>query len=111
MKRSSQFADLFKPWAGLVVATLAAGIAHQFGSEGVFDDCSLISPVPLLIVCALGLVACVVAGSVSWGVARSGSEGPGRQLAGVLSAGTAAVFVIAIVLPMIAAVMLPPCFQ
>jgi hypothetical protein len=105
-----QFAELFRPWAGLVVATLAAGIVHQFGSEGVFDDCTLISPMPLLIVCVVGLVACVAAGWVSWTVARNPSEGPARKVAGVISAGMAALFVVAILLPMIAAVVLPPCF-
>jgi hypothetical protein len=106
----SRFAELFRPWAGLVVATLAAGTVHQFGSEGVFDDCTLITPVSLLIVCALGLVACGAAGWVSWRVARNPSEGRARKVAGVISAGMAALFVVAILLPMIAAVVLPPCF-
>src|SRR5205085_11979668 len=39
VKRSSEFADLMLPWAGLIIGVVSAGFAHQFGSEGVFDRC------------------------------------------------------------------------
>ncbi len=111
MKRSSALADLFMPWAGLVTGVIAAGVAHQFGSEGVFDRCLSFSPVPLIVVCLLMIAATLVAGLISWRVFRSDSEAPARKVIAVVSVGAAALFVLAMILPIIAAVVIPPCFQ
>jgi hypothetical protein len=110
MKRS-QASDLFMPWAGLVVGIIAAGVTHQFGSEGVFDDCSAISPIPLIVVALLGVAATVVAAVASWHVVRGDHESPARRVVAVISVGTAALFVLSMVLPIIASLILPPCFQ
>ena len=55
MSGRSEFADLFMPWAGLAAGVLAGGVTHQFGAEGTFDNCAVISPIPLLLVNLAGL--------------------------------------------------------
>ena len=109
MKRGRTLAEALLPWAGLLVGLLAAGIVHQFGSDGTFTNCRATSPGPLLIVAAIGLLACVASGVASWRSARS-SNHPSLRLVGGISAGLAVLFAFAIILPMIAAAMLPPCF-
>ena len=110
MKRS-QARDLFMPWAGLVIGLVALAIVHQFGSEGVFDDCATISPVPLVLVALLGIAATLVGALASWRIVRNDDEAPARRLVGIVSVGCAAFFVLAMALPVIASLMLPPCFQ
>ena len=111
MKRSGEMRDLFMPWAGLVAGTVSAGIAHQFGSEGSFNSCSGISPVPLLIVSALCLLLVALGGLESWRVVRGDSETPARQLVAIISVGSVALYVLAILLPMVASLVIPPCYQ
>lgn len=111
MKRSSQLAELLMPWAGLVAGTFAAGFAHQFGSEGVFDHCAPISPIPLIVVVLLCMLLAIAGGIGSLRIARNESEGPARRLIGLVSVGAVALFLLAMVLPIIASLMLPPCFQ
>ena len=107
----SGFKDLFLPWAGLVVATLAGAFVHQFGSDGSFDNCALFVPEPVLIVAFLGLLAAIAGGLASARVLRGEAEAPGRKVIATISVGASALFVLAIVLPMIAALIIPPCFQ
>ena len=110
MSRMRRIPEAFAPWAGLVVGLPALIMVHQGGSEGVFNDCSSVSPVPLLIIAVLGLVACVISGLASWrSIRRSDSET--RRVVATVSAGLAAVFSFAIILVMIASLVLPPCFQ
>jgi CHASE2 domain-containing sensor protein len=111
VKRSSEFADLMMPWAGLLTAFVALAVAHQFGSEGMFDHCVSVSPVPLTIVSLLAIAAAVVGGLISWRVFRNESEAPARKVIAVISAGCALLFCIAMILPIIAAMVIPPCFQ
>ena len=108
MSRARPLLDAMMPWAGLVVGIVGAGFVHQFGSEGVFNDCRAVSPAPLLIVALIGLLLCLAAGLASWRSVRSDSGA--RRVIGVISAGSAALFAFAIILPMIAALLLPPCF-
>ena len=110
MRRASSYAESFMPWAGLVVSLAALAFVHQFGSDGTFDSCSTHAPGPLLIVAAIGLFACVLAGLASWR-SLSGEDGTARRVVAVISAGCSALFSLAIILPMIAALVLPPCFQ
>ncbi len=110
MKRTGSLGEAFLPWAGLVVGVLAAGFVHQFGSEGTFDKCGTIPPVPLMIVALIGLIACAFGGLVSWRALRRSGD-LSRRVVAVISVGCSAVFSLAIVLPMIASLVLPPCFQ
>ena len=103
--------EQFMPWAGLIAGTIAAGVAHQFGSDGSFDQCQVISPVPLLIVSAIGLVAAIAGLIASLRVVRDQSQGAARQVIAVVSVGAAALFAFAIILPMIASLVIPRCFE
>jgi hypothetical protein len=110
VKRAREFAEAFMPWAGLVVGLVALGTVHQFGSEGVFNDCRTVSPGPLLVVAFLALLACIASAIASWR-SMSGSASEARRVIAVISVGSGALFVFAILLAMIAALVLPPCFQ
>lgn len=110
MKRG-HFADLLLPWAGLGVGIVAAGLVHQVGSEGVFNSCKPVSPVPLIIVAVLGMIVTIAAGVGSWRVLRGEEETPARKVVATVSAGSAALFVFSMILPVIASLILPPCFQ
>jgi len=111
MKRSGEMRDLFMPWAGLVAGTIGAGLAHQFGAEGTFDNCRTYSPVPLLIVSVLCLVLVALGGLGSWRVVSGDSETPARKLVAIISVGSVALYVLAILLPMVASLVIPPCYQ
>lgn len=111
MNRRSGFADSFMPWAGLAVGIIAAAVVHQFGSQGTFDSCKPISPVPLIIVALIGMIVTVLAGLASWQVIRGEEETPTRKVVATISVGSAALFVFSMIFPVIAALVLPPCFQ
>ena len=111
MKKRGQLTDQFMPWAGLAAGILAAGISHQFGSEGTFDNCAVISPIPLLLVSMLGILVVAAGALASWRILREDSETNARKVIAFISVGAAALFVLAIVLPIIASLVIPPCYQ
>ncbi len=111
MKRAEEMRVVFMPWAGLVAAIVGGVLAHQFGSQGTFNNCAAISPLPLLIVSALSLLLVILGGLESWRVVKADSETPARKVVAIVSVGLAALFMMAILLPVIASLMLPPCFQ
>jgi hypothetical protein len=111
VKRSSEIADLVLPWAGLIIGLLAMITAHQFGSDGMFAHCLSISPGPLLIVSTLTIAATAGGGFLSWRVLNNQAEAPARKLIAVISVGSSALFILAMILPIIAALLIPPCFQ
>ncbi len=109
--RRGPLADMLQPWAGLGVGILTAGLVHQIGSEGVFNSCKPVSPVPLIIVAVLGIVVTTAAGIASSQVLRGKEETAARKVVAVISAGSAALLVFSMILPVIASLILPPCFQ
>lgn len=111
MKRAGEFRDLFMPWAGLVAGIAGLILAHQFGSDGVFNDCSLVSPLPLILAAIIGSALAVAGAIASWRVLRGEAETSARKLIAIISLGCVALFLLAIVLPVIASLVLPPCFQ
>ena len=102
---------LFMPWAGLIAGLIGLAVVHQFGSEGMFDSCAVVSPVPLIIVALLGIGLTVAGGLASLSVLRGDSETPVRKLVATISLGMVGLFCFAMVLPIIASLVLPPCFQ
>lgn len=110
MKRSDAL-DLMTPWTGLVIGVVALAIAHQFGSDGTFDHCGSISPGPLIIVSLLAIAATLYGAFVSWTVFRKDAEPQARKVIAAISIGSSAFFVVAMIFPIIAALVIPPCFQ
>ena len=109
MTRARVFAEGFMPWAGLVIGLVAAAFVHQFGSEGTFDHCETLAPGPAVVVAIVGLLVTLVAGLLSWRSRRS-TDGARRVIA-TISTGMALLFAFAIILPVIAAALIPACFQ
>jgi membrane associated rhomboid family serine protease len=102
---------LFMPWAGLIAGLIGLAVVHQSGSEGMFDFCAVVSPVPLIIVALLGIALTVAGGFASLSVLRGESETPVRKLVATISLGMVGLFCFAMVLPIIASLVIPPCFQ
>jgi uncharacterized membrane protein len=111
MKAAGSLAETLAPWAGLVVGLVTTAIVHQFGSEGTFNHCATTSPLPVLLIGLLGTLVTAAAGFLSWQVVRRPNEGASRRLVATISVGAAALFVMTMLLPMIAALVLPPCFE
>lgn len=111
MKRGREFGDLMMPWTGLAIGVVALSVAHQFGSDGTFDHCESISPGPLLIVSVLAIAATLSGAFVSWTVFRKDAETEARKVIAAVSLGSAAFFIVAMTFPIIAALVIPPCFQ
>lgn len=103
--------DALLPWLGLIVGVTAWGFTHQFGADGTFDDCVHFSPWAILIEAIIAIVATIVAGWVSWGVIRDEKQGQARRVVATISVGTAALFCLAMIYPILAALIIPPCFQ
>ena len=76
-----------------------------------FNDCAAVSPGPILLVSLLGL-ALTAAGAVgSWRVYKRKREESSRRLIAMVSLGMAALFAMAILLPVVASLVIPPCYM
>jgi hypothetical protein len=109
MRSSRPIFEALTPWAGLVMGIAAAGFVHQFGSDGTFDHCETMAPVPVILVAVLGMVVTLGSGLISWRSLHS-AEGS-RRVVAIISAGMALLFTFFIILTVIAALLIPPCFQ
>ena len=103
--------QLLQPWIGLIAGLSGVALAHQFGADGVFDDCQNFSPAPLLIVATLCIVIALAGAWVSAAIVRQGSADSTSCIVATISTGFALLTCFAIVLPMLASIILPPCFQ
>ncbi len=99
------------PWAGLIAAGLGWALTHQIGSDGNFFDCDR-AGAPLLIIVILACAALAAGGALaSWRVwQRRDTEGSANGFIALVSIMAAGVFLFAILLPMIAALLIPRCF-
>ena len=104
-------AELLQPWAGLVAGVLAGAFSHQFGADGTFNNCERFAPVPLLLVAALCVIICVAGGLASLQLVRRAGEETTPRVVGAISVGFALLAMLAIVLPMLGAIILPACFE
>ena len=108
MSKSRRGLDLLLPWGGFLLGAIGLGIAHQVGSDSVFDDCASSPAVPLIF-CLIG-VALIGAGAFgSWLVWNRDGEPPERRLIATVSLMAAGLFAFAALMPMVAALILPPC--
>ena len=107
MKRARAVMELW-PWAGLAGAALAWALAHQIGSDSLFDDCSA-GLVLTTVVGVLTLLLTAVSGLASFRLWRRHGETAARRFVALLGWLFALLLALAILLPTIAAFLLPGC--
>lgn len=107
----AELRDFVMPWSGLAVGIIAAGVDHQFGAEGMFNSCGAISPVPILIVSLIAVVVTILGALLSLRILRDDAETQARKVIAAVSVGSAGLFVFAMILPVIASLIIPACFQ
>lgn len=102
--------DRFMPFSGLALGTIGGGLAHQIGSDATFQDCRVGSPLIVILAAVLGLVFVALGAFGSWRVYSRDREPPARRMVAAVSLMAAAVFTLAIILPFIAALVIPRCW-
>jgi hypothetical protein len=102
--------DRFLPWSGLALGTTGYFLAHQLGSDTVFQDCRVGSPGMVIVAMIVGLAIVGLGALGSWRVYAGERDGPARHLVAVVSMLACIFFAIAIVLPFIASMVIPPCW-
>lgn len=100
----------FLPWAGLAAAFLGLAIYHQWGSDGVFDDCGSYPTPALGLILLFALLLAGLGAFGSLGVARNSQDSVPRRFIAMVSVGAAALFCVAMILPFIASLLIPKCF-
>ena len=107
---SERIRDGFMPWTGLVLGTAGFFFSHQLGSDATFQDCRVGSPWVVLLG-TLAALAIIGVGSLgSWRVYAARSEPPARRLVAVVGLLACALYAIGVLLPLIAAIIIPRCW-
>jgi hypothetical protein len=108
---SERMRDRFMPWAGLALGTIGYFFEHQLGSDSTFQDCRVGSPLIVVIgtIVALAIIALGALGS--WRVYGGDSETPARRMIAVVSLMACGLFALATILPFIASMLIPRCWQ
>jgi hypothetical protein len=102
--------DGFMPWAALALGTTGFFIAHQLGSDATFQDCRVGSPMIVIIGTFVGLAIVGLGALGSWRIYTSESEAPARRLVAVVGLLACALYVIGLLLPLIASLVIPRCW-
>ena len=108
---SERIRDRFMPWAGIALGTLGAGFAHQLGADSTFQDCRFGSPMIVIIGTIVGLLVVALGALASWRVYDAEGETPSRRMVATVSLMACGVFALAIILPFIASLVIPRCWQ
>jgi hypothetical protein len=108
---TERFRDRFMPWAGIALSTLGGGLAHQIGADSTFQDCHFSSPGIIILGTLVGLVLVGLGGLFSWRVYSGESETPARRMVAVVSLMACGIFALAIILPFIASMVIPRCWE
>jgi hypothetical protein len=103
--------DRFLPWGVLALGTLGAGLAHQIGAESTFQDCHFSSPGVVIVGALIGLSLIALGAFASWRVWSGDNETPSRKMVATVSLMASAIFTMAVVLPLIAALVIPRCWE
>jgi len=109
--KSERIRDRFMPWSGLAFGTLGAGLAHQIGAEATFQDCQFSSPLIVILAAILGLILVALGALGSWRVYGAEAETPARRMLAVVGIMACALYALAIILPFIAALVIPRCWE
>src|SRR5437868_13811109 len=108
--RGASIRDTFMPWAGLALGTAGFFLAHQIGSDWTFQDCRVGSPWIVILGSLAGLATISLGALGSWRVYAARAETPARRLVAVVGLLACALYAIGVVLPFIAAVIIPRCW-
>ena len=103
--------DRFMPWAGLALGTLGVGFAHQIGGDSTFQDCRVGSPLIVIIGTIVGLALIGLGAFGSWRIYAGDGETPARRMLAIVSMMACAIFAMAVILPFIASLVIPRCWQ
>ena len=109
--KTERLRDRFMPWSGLALGTLGAGLAHQIGANATFQDCQFSSPLIVVLAAILGLVLVALGALGSWSVYGADAETPSRRMIAMVGIMACAIYAMAIVLPFIAALVIPRCWE
>jgi uncharacterized membrane protein YidH (DUF202 family) len=109
--KTERIRDRFMPWSGVALGTLGGGLAHQIGADATFQDCHFSSPLVVILAAILGLVLVALGALGSWRVYAGDGEGPARKMIAIVSVMACGIYVVAIVLPLIASLVIPRCWQ
>ena len=107
---TKRISDGFMPWAGLALGTAGYFLVHQVGSDSTFQDCRVGSPLIVIIAALVGICIVGLGGFGSFRVFRAENEGPARRLLAAVSVLASGLFVIAILLPVAASLIIPRCW-
>jgi hypothetical protein len=105
-----RFRDGFMPWAGLALGTTGFFLAHQLGSNATFQDCRVGSPWFVIAGTIIGLALIVVGALGSWRIYATHGETSVRRVIAAVSLMSAVLFALAVILPFIAALIIPRCW-
>jgi hypothetical protein len=108
--KTERIRDGFMPWSGLALGTLGFFLAHQIGSDATFQDCRIGSPLIVVLGTLIGLSAIGVGALGSWRVYAAEGESPARMLIAVVGMLACALYLVGVLLPFIAAFVIPGCW-
>jgi hypothetical protein len=108
--KGASLRDGFMPWAGLALGTAGFFIAQQIGSDSTFQHCRLGSPWIVILATVAGLFVITLGAVGSWRVFAARGEGPARRLIAAVALMASALFAFGVVLPLIAALVIPRCW-
>ena len=108
--KAKSASDIFMPWAGLALGTLGFFLAHQIGSDSTFQDCRFSSPRIVILATLLGLILIGLGALGSWRVYTGKGETAARRLVATVGLLACALYTMGVVLPSIAALVIPRCW-
>jgi hypothetical protein len=98
------------PWAGLALGTAGYFLTHQLGSDWTFQNCTTGSPLIVIIATLVGLAVIALGALGSWRVYAGEAETPARRLVATIGLLACALYTIGVILPSIAALVIPRCW-
>lgn len=110
MTTGQRIRDGFMPWAGIALGTAGFFLTHQLGSDSVFQDCRVGSPLMVIVATVVGLVVIALGALGSWRIYDAGSETPARKLVATVGLLASLIFALGVILPSIAALLIPQCW-
>ena len=109
--KTKSIRDGFMPWAGLALGTTGFFLAHQIGSDATFQDCRTGSPWIVVLGTVIGIAVIALGAFGSWTVYGNDDEPPARRLVATVGLLACLLYVIGVLLPLIAALIIPGCWE